>query len=150
MAQAQAKADVDPNFETQVKELQQQNQQLVPEALKGAQPKWLMPKKEGWSGDLFDWEGMHKAFNRDKSNEDFKKAIEDAKSPGTTGDLAVTTTQIDILAVMERAFRARHTMGRPRAFAHAMARRKGHGNDKGPLVQCQLEYVRGLVKESRS
>lgn len=150
MAKAQAKADVDPNFETQVKELQSQNKDLVDPALTGGQTKWLMPRDADWSGDLFDWDGMHKPFNRDASNQAFRDAIKDAKSPGTTGDLVVTTTQIDILAIMERAFRSRHTMSRPRAFAHAMGRRKGHGSDKGPLVQCQLEFVRGLVKESRS
>lgn len=150
MAKATSKADVDPNFETQVKELQTQNAAIAPAALLGQQTQWLMPKHADWTGDLFDWDNMGKPFNRDASNKAFRDAISDAKSPGTTGDMAVTTTQIDILAIMERSFRARHTMSRPRAFAHAMGRRKGHGNDKGPLVQCQLEYIRGLVKESRS
>ena len=75
--------------------------------------------------------------------------MSDVKNPGTSGDLAVTTVQIDLLAAMERAWRMRHTMRRPRTFCHAMGRKNGHGDDSGPLVQCQLEYVRGLTKQSK-
>ena len=63
--------------------------------------------------------------------------------------MVVTTTQIDYLAIMERAFRARHTMSRPRAMLHAMGRKAGHGSNTGPLVRGVLEHVRGLVKQSK-
>lgn len=144
------KADVDPNLEAQVKGLQKQAAAAVPLALTGGPAKWMMPEKNQWSGDLFDWDGISSPFNADKANQWYGDAVKDPTSPGAGGDLVVTQTAVDYLACLERSFRSRHLMRRPRAFAHAMGRKKGHGHDKGPLVQCVLEFLRGLVKETKS
>src|SRR4051812_41559396 len=120
--QATAKADVDPNLEAQVKALQTQAAASAPATLKGEQAKWMMPEHEDWQGDLTDWDELGTPFDRSASNEAFVEAVKDGKNPGTTGDLVVTTLQVDYLACMERAFKARHTMSRPRALAHAMGR----------------------------
>lgn len=145
-----ANAAVDPNLEIQLKSLETQANAEQQAVLQGNQAQWMMPVLVNWSGDLFDFTGMHSPFNRDQSNNWFVDAISDPDNPGTTGDLVLTTLQVDWMACAERAFRARHTMRRPRAVAHAMGRKAGHGDDKGPLVQCVLEYLRGLATESKS
>ena len=103
-----------------------------------------------WLGDLFDIEGMSDPFNRDEANEMFVEATKDGENSGVTGDLGSTTLQVDYLACMERAFRSRHTMRRPRTMAHMTGRRKGHGNERGVLTQMNLEFVRNMIKQSRS
>jgi hypothetical protein len=144
----QSRADVDPNFETQLKQLQQQAQKDSTHVVTGGTVQWMMPELKEWSGDLFDWKGMSSPFDRSVSNQAFSKAISDPANPGTTGDGVVASLQIDYLATLERAFRSRHTMRRPRAVCHAAARKADHGNAKGALL-ASLEYVRGLVKLSK-
>jgi hypothetical protein len=151
---AQAKADVDPVLQTQVTTIKQQAQAEQQAIMNGNQSKWMMPTAapgsgSGWKGSIFDVQGMEAMFDRSKSNQAFADSIKDPTNPGTVGDSAVTTTQIDLLASMERAWRNRHTMRRPRSMCHAMGRKAGHGNDKGPLVQSQLEHVRGMVRKSK-
>lgn len=146
--QPSAKATMDPNFDKRMRELKENAKQEYEERSQGNQVKLFRPK--GWNGDLFDVEGLSTPFLRDKANQDFVEAVKDAQSPGTTGDLVATTTMIDELAMMEAAFRSRHTMRRPRAVAHMLARKRGHGDDKGPFIQLGLEYVRGLLEQSRS
>ncbi len=149
MPKANAKADMDPVLQKQIKEVQTLSKEESEKRDTGGQVKWLMPDKNGWSGDLFDWQGMAKPFDRSKSNESFIEAIKDPASPGTTGDMIVTTVQIDYLAIMERAFRSRHTHSFPRILTHLAGRKKGHGSNTGPLTVSVLEYVRGLVRESK-
>jgi hypothetical protein len=147
---AEAKAsETDPFFEGLLKKLRSLNEKAW-EALSNAQQSaWLMPDLKEWSGDLFDIEGIAEAFKRDKANEQFNDATTDAKSPGVTGDLIVTTLQIAYMEAAERAFRCRHTVRRPRAVMQAMGRLKGHGNNQGTLIQT-LEYIRRLMQESKS
>lgn len=142
-------ANMDPQFETQLRSLRTQAQAEASQGRQGDQVQWLIPDRNGWNGDLFDWQGMAKPFDRSQANQDFVQATSDPQNPGNVGDLIVTTTQIDYLAVMERAFRMRHTMRRPRAMAHALGRKAGHGNDAGTFSQCGLEYVRGILKQSK-
>lgn len=156
MAAPQAKADVDPNFSSQIKSLQAQNAANATAIVQGQQGQWMMPVLESasenggeWSGDLFDLEGIGEAFDRSQANQWFTDAISDSTNPGTSGDQVVCQMQVDYLAMMERSFRSRHTMSGPRAVMHAMGRRAGHGSDSGPLIQSVLEVVRSLVKESK-
>lgn len=146
---AQPRADVDPVFNDQITAIQTQAAAESAAVLTGTQAQWMVPKPQGWTGDLFDLVGMSKMFDRSKSNEWFAQSIADPTKPGTVGDQAVTTTQIDLLAAMERAWRNRHTMRRPRSMMHAMARKAGHGSQTGPLVQAQLEHIRGMVRKSK-
>lgn len=153
---ASAKADLDNTLSQQIKSLEQQANAEQQAELTGSQTQWMMPvlkpagipSSQGWSGDLFDYKGMAEPFDRSQSNQALINAL-DASSPGTSGDLIITTLQVDWLACAERAFRARHTMRRPRAVAHAMGRKAGHGSDTGPLNQCVLQYINGLVSESK-
>lgn len=146
------KSDVDPNLYAQLMKLRQQAKEHYDQGKENKPAGWMMPDKTagGWGGDPFDWETMiKKVFNRDESNRAFKLAVKTPVSPGTTGDLAITTTQIDYLAGMGRAFAMRHTMRWPRAMAHALARRRAQGDQKLGLFQNGiLEYIRGLVRQS--
>lgn len=146
---AEARADVDPVLEKQLKSLQTQAAVDASKRPTGMQVPWLMPEKLEWSGDLFDWAGLGKAFTREYSNSKFEESVKDPAKPGTVGDMGVTTIQIDYLACMQRAFAARHTMRRPRALAHHCARKHYQGLNTGPLVQSVTEFVRGLVKASK-
>lgn len=146
----QAKTDVDPSLEKNLKALQQQAQAESQKRPRGEQVPWVMPRAGEWSGDLFDWVGIHKAFDRSFSNDKFIEAIKDPKNPGTVYDLTIATTQIDYLATMERAFRSRHTFSRPRLAAHVCGRKRSYGSDRGHIIQGVLEYVRGMVKENKT
>jgi len=108
---------------------------------------WFTPV--GWNGDVFDYDGMHTPFNRDKANQEFTDAIANPNAPGVVGDMIVTTTQIEYLACLERAFRMRHAMPLPRLLLHAAGAARGNGDDKGVYSLCGLEYVRRLVKETK-
>jgi len=109
--------------------------------------KWLMPPLEDWDGNLYNWSSMYSAFSSDAPNEEFIKTV-DPKDPGNHGDIMMCITQIDYLSVMERAFRARHTMTFPRNVAHHCSRKDGEGNEKGPLRYGVLDYLKELKKVS--
>src|SRR5262245_1755874 len=145
-----SRADVDPNFESQLRHLAESAKADAEAVKAGGQPKWDMPLLYEWSGELTGWEGRAQPFDRSKANQWFVDAVADNNKSGTVGDLAVTTTQIDYLACMERAFRMRHAMPRNRCLAHAAARRGGHGDpDFGVFAVCGIEYVRRLVKVAK-
>lgn len=147
---ASSKVDLDPTFERWVRALRAAAEQAALKLSAGLAAPWMLPLSGGWPEDLFDWDGLSEAFSRAELNEAFVSAIRDAEDPGVVGDLISATTMIEYLAVAERAFRARHTMRRPRAFAHALGRLQGHGHEKGTLTKTALEYVRGLVQQSKS
>lgn len=130
--------------------------------LKGEQSKWMMPltkeevaaklktsADEGWDGDMSNFQDMEKPFDRKQTGEWFVDATKDPTSPGTTGDLIVAVLQSDYLGIMERSFRARHTMSRARAMCHAMGRKRGHGDGTGPLSKSVRDYISSLIKETR-
>ena len=146
---AKKMSNMDPVFQDQVQEHQKQAQKEYDKRHTQDQYPWTMPQLKGWSGDLWDWEGMKEPFKREKANQDFVSATKDQFNPGVTGDLVITTTQIDYLAVMERAFRARHTYSWARAYAQKLGRRKGHGDPSlGLFVYGIIEYIHGLLKEA--
>lgn len=144
-----SKAQVCVNFERRVRDLKEAAR-LGYEARRtgSGAPRWFRPS--GWDGNLFDFEAMAVPFSRADANAQFVEAVGDSEAPGTSGDIVVTTTQIDYLACLERAFRVRHGLRRSRAVAHLLARLKAHGDDRGPLVQCALEYIRNVLKQTKS
>jgi hypothetical protein len=143
--------EVDPNVEGQIRQLRERAKEEAEARKGGTQTQWLMPTLEGeWDGDLFDIEGISESFNRDGANDKFEEATKDAEDSGVVGDLVSATLQVDFMACMERAFRQRHTMRRPRTFAHMAARRQGHGNERGTLTQTNLEFIRNIIKQSQA
>jgi len=146
----QSKAEIDSNFEGQIKKLRERAKDEADAKLGGDNAQWNIPELGDWDGDLFAVEEISDAFKREEANEKFEEATKDSSSPGVAGDLGVTTLQVDYLACMDRAFRARHTMRRPRTMAHMTGRRKGHGNERGTLTQTALEFARNLLKQAQA
>lgn len=147
-AEAKAK-DVDPVFNKQVVKLRDQAGEEHKARVATKQTAWMTPELEGWSGDLFDCEGMSKPFDRTKANEMYEDAHKDPTAPGVAADSIVTTLQVDYLAIMERAYRARHTSRRPRMIIHAMGRKRGHGDEAGTLTQSALEFIHNTIKQGQ-
>jgi hypothetical protein len=81
--------------------------------------------------DTLDVPNLHEpAWNRDAINQQYCTDVvsnaKDAKSRGTTGDVKSLKTQLDFMAVEERAWRLRHASAiRCSALAHG--RIKAHG-----------------------
>lgn len=144
-----ARSEVDPVFETQIRALRASCDRLARAILEGGRSRWMLPDLLGWSGDLTDLEGMAKPFSREAANRQFVDAIADPANPGTTADLIATTTQIDYLACLERAFRNRYATPRNRAMLHAAGRLAGQAHESGVLTVCCLEYVRRLVRQAK-
>ena len=107
-----------------------------------------MPPKGDWKGDLFKWQDLYHPFDSKDPNQELVDAVSDAENPGNVGDLVNTNTQIEYLAMVERAFRARHTMPFARGVAHTSGRRNGQGSDKGPLKFSVMKYLEDLQKMS--
>jgi hypothetical protein len=145
----ESRSRVDPNYERQLKTLQAQAAAEADARSNGNQARWMRPDLQGWSGSLDDWEGMSKPFDRTDANASAVEAMADATNPGTSGDVVAGTVMAHYLGTMERSFRARHHLRRPRATAHLVGRKRGHGDNQGTLVQSGLEYVRGLVARAK-
>jgi hypothetical protein len=147
MANPQSKADMDPSFERQLRQLKAHAASQYTARSTGGQNTWYRPVN--WNGDPSDFDGLSDPFNRDTSNDALVNAISDAKNPGTVGDVVACSIMINYLSVLERGFRVRHTLRRVRATAHMMGREKGQGDDQGPFIQLGVEYVRGVLKQSK-
>ena len=116
------------------------------------QVQWIMPPKhKKWEGDLYDWPSMYDAFESEKLNELMRESItlSGDSSKGNDGDVILGQTQMEYKSMMERAFRARHTMTFPRNVAHACARKKGQGKDEGPFKYGVMDYMRQLDKVAK-
>ena len=142
-----SKAEIDRNFEKQLKALAAHAAEEV-KRTQGIQVVWFRPF--GWDGNPFDYAGLHAPFDRRQANEQMVAAMADPANPGTTGDVVASIAMIEKLAVMERAFKVRHTLRRCRAAAHAAGRYAGHANDLGPVIQLNLEYVRSVLRQAKS
>ena len=142
------KSGMDPKLEDLIEEITTQAKDEAEERKQNKQVKWTMPPKSDWDGDLFKWKEMYKPFDSKKSNEDLKKTVKDAKDPGNGGDLVNTATQIEYLAMAERAFRARHTMTFVRGIAHSTARRYGFSQEGGPFKLSVKKYLEDIQKMS--
>ena len=146
--QPQSKVQMDPNFEQRYRELKDAAKTETEARGKGEQVKWFRPGK--WDGDLADFSAIGSEFGREQANDEGVEALSDPQNPGTVGDVVIAQTMIDTLSAMERAFRTRHTMTRPRAMAHMLARKRGHGQDTGALMNNGVEFVRELLKQARA
>lgn len=160
-----SRVDVDDNFEKRVTDVMFGARETGAALSQSGATSWVMPEPAAlrnaqqeagespddlmWNGSLFDLENIGISFNRDDLSERFQESVTDAENPGVSGDLISATAQIDYLGTMERAFRARHTMRRPRAMAHAAGRMLGHGHPSGVLATTALDYVTDIVKQAK-
>lgn len=143
----QAKVNMEPNFEKRLRDIQDHAQKEFEARPKGDQVKWFRP--ENFNGDLTDYQLLGEGFERKQANQEAVDAVKDPNSPGVSGDTVAAVTMIETLAVMERSWRARHTMRRTRAVAHLAGRKKGHGDQTGPILQGNTEYLRRLLAQAR-
>lgn len=141
------KGDIDPNVEKVIEYFRDKKEQSYEKRTNNQQVPWVRPPD--WDGDLQttdSWKALHDAFNTDKAEEDFKSAFE-ADSPGNSSDGILLSLQIDYLAQMERAYRARVGQSMPRALSHLSTREKGHGQQFGALKGMALEYFKKIKKQ---
>lgn len=104
--------------------------------------------KNGWDGNPQDLDGLVKPFSREEHRDDVEAAIADADDAGPIGDLVASSWQGDLLACMERSYRAKYS-NRVRRSAHAAARREGHASDAGVLRRGMLGTVEGALKQTK-
>lgn len=109
-----------------------QNQQLN---------KWYLADLSLWNGNVLDINAIGAAFDREEVGIAYGETI--VSADGATGEAASCTLQSDYMAVMERAFRARHASP-IRSKAHAAARRLGHGDAVG-CIQRVTGYAQDLL-----
>lgn len=128
MGVPESKGRVDSTFLKLLSALQTQAEKQATAARTGAARVWQIPPSLKTA--LSDIGGITKGFDRDELNKLFSSLIEDSSAMGTAGDVVGVKIQVDYVAAMERAFRARHASPL-RCLAHAAARRKGHGDSAG-------------------
>jgi hypothetical protein len=143
---------VDALLEELMKDFKKQAKEDGKERKKNEQVQWIMPPKhKSWQGDLYDWPSMYDAYESEELNDLMKFSIElsGESSNGNDGDVLLGQSQMEYKSMLERAFRARHTMTFPRNVAHTCARKKGQGKDEGPLEYGVIDYMRQLDKVAK-
>lgn len=145
MADNTSKAAIRQNFVDQIDQLVDVQNAKYMAGLNQAAGNFYQPALGAWDGDLHNIVGMGIPFDRTSQAEDFQNA---AANGGVTGDYEITQLQGDMLAVMERAYRARHHSS-VRTRCHAAARHRGHGHPTGVLRLGILGYLQLLEKQSK-
>jgi hypothetical protein len=147
-----SKVNMDANYESRFRDFMLHAEDEAQRVSQGRGIAWFRPGD--WDGDLSAarFEEMSEPFLRQDLFNEFSETVSPASKeepPGTVGDIIAATTMAETLSVMERALRMRHTMRRIRATCHLVGRKKAHGSDTGPFLQSNVEYLRGLLKQSR-
>lgn len=104
---------------------------------------WSRP--EGWSGDPLDIPGLVAAYDRRDVDQNYASLIASGDAPGTAGDVVAVKAQADYTGLQERGLRTRYASS-VRCVAHASARWKGHGHDKGVFKDGLIRYVTDAIK----
>ena len=138
--------DPSPNFSTQVAKLVLDMGLAASAAQSPAQRAWFLPSPNSWDGSPFDLDGISSAFDREDLNNKYVDAIQSAGEPngGKVVDRMTTKIQIDYLACMERAFRARHASS-VRCAMHSAGRRSGQGDPTNGVLTAVRNYLAELV-----
>lgn len=144
-----SKAEIRKTFRNQLESLAVTGQNIDQASQLRDQRRWTEINKGDWDGDLSKISDLGKPFSREENANDTRDAIRDVNSPGAIGDLMVSQLQGDYLALMERAFRARH-QSEVRSQFHAAARRFGHGAPTGVLARGVLGYLEGILKATKN
>lgn len=144
---AASKVNMDETFEFRIRELKAAAKSAAENGVLGQPAGWMRP--EGMTGGLFDYDALAEPFSRDDVNQAYLNAVKDQNDPGVVGDVVAATTMLETLAAMQQSFVVRHTYRRPRATAHMLGRKRGHGSDAGPLAINYLEYVRTILAQAK-
>lgn len=106
---------------------------------------WMTPDLNGYDGDPLNIGGMAAAFDTTDLNNAYATATQQAGAPGRVVDRMVAKIQVDYLAAMERAYRARHATI-VRCQMHAAGRRQGQGGEHG-VLRTVRSYINELVTQ---
>lgn len=135
---------VDPNFEKIVRATQTFAEKAGAGTRNdGQQRPWMNYKAQGGAGK-FDFEAVHKVFDRKAGNDFYVKARSEGTAKGK--DIHLPKISVDFLAGMERDFRMR-TRSRVRMFIHTAARVSANGQDNGPLRRNTVDWTTAIFKE---
>lgn len=150
MANAKSRSSVDPIFSDRLKDIQTAARKLADALQNIGSGGWALSAVESLSDvDLSDPTAFADAFSRQGVEAQFDSATRDAESPGTTGDLIVIQKQGDLLASLERAFRARYMTSYARSMAHAAARADAAADQDGGVIRrAFLDPIEDLLKRS--
>lgn len=142
---ADSKGRVHDKFTRILEEIVKINQETY-DAVKsdGGGRRWFLPPQGDWSGDVQDIAGMTNLFDRQDIETNYEEIYQDAKAPGTVGDVISLKMQSDYIACIERSFRARHATS-VRCIALHMGRRKGHGDAESLFTTGVLKFAQDAL-----
>ena len=138
-------AEVHDRFRDQVAALQAAALAFANSVTAEEQRSWMTLSLNGWAGDPLDVGGISSAFDRDAINQQYAEMLNDPADSGSLGSCLALKLQVDWLAMLERAFRARHATS-VRCAVHSAARRKGHSSGGGVFAVGTLAYVQDIIK----
>lgn len=145
-----SRVTMDPNYEKRCRDFTSAAATEAENTATGGPTIWFRP--EGWDGRLSGpnfLENISIPFSSESVTAEYVTAVEDPEKPGTSGDIVAATIMVETLSVMERAFRARHTLRRIRATCHTIGRKQAHGQPTGPFMQSNVEFMRNLLSRSK-
>jgi hypothetical protein len=149
---AEAKVDLDPNFEDQCRRLRDTSDGVQEAYLAGTyDPAWYRPDYDyrDWDQNPDDPEDVGIPFQTVDLDAQAELSVGDARDAGTLGDLMVACHQSDYISNLEQAYRLRHAMSPLRRLALAAGRHRGLGMDEGAFMLNTVEYTRRLLKTAR-
>ena len=94
-----------------------------------AQRHWFLADIDSWDGDVVDIITIKDGFDREEPNQQY---VDASGTEGVTGGAAAARTQVEYVALHERAQRASWASD-VRSRFHAAARRRGHSLAEGVL-----------------
>ena len=144
--------ELDDNFQT-VMELLKEDCVAIGKGMRGTeQLRWAFSTAEG-SGEetqekpgKFDFTGVRELFNRKQAEATYEKALSSPESY-TKHDMAVATSQSDVLSGMERDFLMR-SRTRIRKLAHEASCRGYAGTKNGVIELGILEHFNEQVRRA--
>lgn len=149
-------AYITPNFDGQLNKLISVHKAAGEATRLISQRQWMLPTlgdaaggaEPLWNGNLFDISGIKNAFRRNDLNAQYDRAITTSgeRDGGRLADRYVSKVQIDYLAAMERAFRARHG-SYVRCSMHAAARKQGLGTEDVSSFTNVKDYLNQVIDE---
>jgi hypothetical protein len=144
-----AKAVIDPNFLLLLQSLREEAEQFT-QSVRTGLPSSRFTTEKLAAVDLATPAGPHEDLAKVFELPEVNRALIAAYRPddsGNLGDNLVLTTQLDYVAQLERAYRARHLQSFPRMVAHAAGRKAVQAAPRGVFTGQVQTYVAGLLRQ---